>query len=266
MRFILFAIIAGALSLSLIWSATEGDFAVLFAQNHNEIYDLEGEDLLSLQRFASLLRDQGVSVLSLKRGEIDEEVLGGVNVLVLSFPQSNLTSGEMAAITGYVERGGGLLVLGGQVSREYLNPLLRKFGIEMGYDVLQRDGSLDILLPAGSHDIFQFVREFEYYHAPAVRVADRGWIVYKSPMFGDDWAIFAYREYGKGRVFVSGDADFVNDFFLDAHDNAQLGYNIVLYTGGRRPVELEEKSGLGWPAALLVVLALLVLFVRKKMV
>ncbi|MFQ5815765.1 MAG: DUF4350 domain-containing protein, partial [Candidatus Hydrothermarchaeaceae archaeon] len=228
-----------------------------------ETYDLEGEKDLSLQRFSALLMEQGVNVLSLKRGTLDDETLEDVDVLILSYPQVDLDIGEAEAIRRYVANGGGLLVLGGQLPREYVNPLLGQFEMEMGYDLFQRDGSLDVLLLGGTHEVFAFVEEFGYYHAPAVRVADPSWMVYQSPMFGENWALFASREYGAGRVFVSGDADFLNNFFLDAHDNAQLGYNMVLYTGGRPLVKLERRDHFNW-AMILLLLAALVLLVFFK--
>jgi type 1 glutamine amidotransferase len=264
MRFIHFAI---SLALLLLGDAITAETnskgpMVLFAQNHGEYYNLEGEGL-SLQRFTSILVDQGVEVSSLRRGEIDRESLEDVDVLILSYPMLNLSHREIKALQVYVASGGGLLVLGGQLSREYVNPVLVQFGMEMGSDIIQRNGELNLRLRAGTHEIFTYVNEFEYLHAPAVRVSDPAWVVYRGPLTREKWALFAYRKYGVGRVFVSGDADFANDFFIDNLDNAQLAYNMVLYTGGLSPVKLEKSDHSTSTLILVSLAALALLFLIK---
>ncbi len=254
MRFILFFILL--LIPNVLALTTQGNNVVLFAQHHHELYDLDGGRPLSLQRFASLLEQQGMDVLSIKQGRIDREVLDGVDILVLSYPQEDLLQMEITAIKEYVARGGGLVVLGGQLCRDYVNPLLREFGMEVAYDVVQIEGNADLLLKSGDHGVFSFVEEFEYLHAPLVRVENPEWIVYPSPTAEENLALFALRSYEEGAVFVSGDADFMNNGFVEQYDNAQLGFNIIRYAAGEAPVRL--KTGIRDRISLFVFVFLLI--------
>ncbi len=236
---------------------------MLFSQNHNEIYDLAGEKPFTMQKFSALLTAQGITVLSLNQGKLDDEILKGVDVLVFTYPQENLSKEEIEAIKKYVANGGGLIVLGGQRCRDYVNPLLTYFEMEMGFDVLQLDGKNILMMQPTTHEIFSFVEEYKYYTGPAVLVEDPTWIIYQVSISGDDWPITVSREYGAGRVFVSGDADFLNNYHFEAHDNAQLGYNIILYTGGRQPIKLEETNRFEWVAVIVALTALAILGLKK---
>lgn len=263
MRFILFALLV---SLSLALNAPEilagGEISVMFAQNHKESYDLEGRDLLSLQKFASFLAEQDVNVYSMGRGRLDRERLRGIDVLIISYPQENITD-EIAEVIEYVEAGGGLLVLGGQQCRDYINPLLEEFGMEMKYELIERNGQIDFIFNASEHALFAFVRNFEYLHAPPVRVGDPAWIAYRPEWLGEDLSLLATRKYGRGKVIVSGDADFLNNFYLERYDNAQLGLNLVYTAAGREPV-VRRRGREFYPIFVVLFVALILALLALK--
>ncbi len=271
MRFIFFAL-ALVLVQSLLFldpgyaltPSQENGIVVLFAQNHEELYGLELGEPTELAGFASLLMEQGMEVLSLAQGDLDAEFLEGVDVLVISYPQEEYDPEEIAAVEGYVARGGGLVVLGGQKCRDYVNPLLKEFGMEMGYGVIQVNGDADLLLEAKGHEVFSYVEDFEYLRGPSVGVENPEWIIYPAPTM-EDQALFATRSYGEGLVFASGDADFLNDVFLERYDNSQLGVNIIRHAAGREATKLERGMHEGrslFPLAILA-LSILVLILWK---
>ncbi len=241
----------------------EGSISIMFAQNHKESYDLEGRDLLSLQKFASFLAEEGLNVYSMNRGRLDRERLRDIDVLIVSYPQENITDAETEAIVEYVEAGGGLLVLGGQQCRDYINPLLEEFGMEMKYELIEREGQIDFIFNASEHALFAFVRNFEYLHAPPVRVGDPAWIAYRPEWLGEDLALLATRKYGRGKVIVSGDADFLNNFYLERYDNAQLGLNLVYTAAGREPVVRRRRREF-YPIFVVLFVALILALLALK--
>lgn len=81
----------------------------------------------------------------LESDRIDAETLSRCDVLVIKTPTAAYLPGEASAIAGFVERGGGLLLIGEHTdvfrSSTYLNEVAEPFGFEFRKDLLFRIGS-----------------------------------------------------------------------------------------------------------------------------
>ena len=122
------------------------------------------------------LRIVEVSTDLLVKGEITSALLDDYQLFCLFFPEKPappLTIGEIHAIEKWVRDGGGLFIVGEHnnagYSSERLNPLLSKFGIEMGYGCVVDDANA--FTTGGWHKCFDFTNHpiIENVRAVAVR-------------------------------------------------------------------------------------------------
>lgn len=69
---------------------------------------------------------------------ITPEALRGISILIIETPEKGYTSAEIAAITDFVNNGGGLFLLGDHTNIYEcylnLNPLLHRFGLHLNFD------------------------------------------------------------------------------------------------------------------------------------
>ena len=76
---------------------------------------------------------------------IDDQRLDGCDVLIIKTPTARYTSQEVDAVVRFVQRGGGLLVIGDHTNvfnmNTYLNDITRHFGFSFRDDLLFRAGS-----------------------------------------------------------------------------------------------------------------------------
>lgn len=66
------------------------------------------------------------------------EALSGISILIIETPEKRYTTDEIAAITDFVNKGGGLFILGDHTNIYdcylNLNPLLHRFGLHLNFD------------------------------------------------------------------------------------------------------------------------------------
>ena len=100
---------------------------------------------------------------------VSDETLAACDVLVVKVPTSRYAPEEVAAIGRFVERGGGLLLIGEHTNvfgtGEYLNDIARRFGFQYRYDCLFGiDSFFEDTLPRAwvPHPILQHVPEMEF--------------------------------------------------------------------------------------------------------
>jgi hypothetical protein len=98
--------------------------------------------------------------------EIDDEALGACDVLVLKIPTSRYTSPEVLAIERFVERGGGLLLIGEHTnfrgSGVHLNDVARRFGFRFEYDYcygIDELFSQHYVKPLSAHPVLAYLSE-----------------------------------------------------------------------------------------------------------
>lgn len=69
---------------------------------------------------------------------ITPESLSGISILIIETPEKKYTPGEIAAVMDYVDRGGGVFILGDHTNIYEcylnLNPLLHEFGLHLNFD------------------------------------------------------------------------------------------------------------------------------------
>ncbi|MCX5654606.1 MAG: hypothetical protein NTY65_08180 [Planctomycetota bacterium] len=100
---------------------------------------------------------------------VSDETLAACDVLVVKVPTLRYAPEEVAAIGRFVERGGGLLLIGEHTNvfgtGEYLNDIARQFGFRYRYDCLFGiDSFFEDTLPRAwvPHPILQHVPEMEF--------------------------------------------------------------------------------------------------------
>lgn len=254
------------LAIILAAAAVQGEYTVLFTQNHNEGYDIWGKDVTGFLEFSRVLEDEGFTITALNQGEISPQDLVGVDAVVVSYPEEHFTLSEIEVLEDYVKGGGSLIVFGGLDTVNQTNNVISRFGFNLNPTLMTVNGSrqfsLDVPSPS-SHPILTFVERFEQIYTPTVKVTgERVVVMYPHNGFPekDREGLFVIKEVGNGKVLVTGDADFLNNHFLFNYDNAQLGINIVSYMTGRPIEKIERGERTIWPFAAGVGLVLIVIW------
>lgn len=124
-----FVLLAGLLVMAAGLLATPtlaAERLVLFDQGHGQRFLLSGSEPLGLSGLAAELRAQGLTPKPLS-GEITSTSLRGVAALVISGPFQAITDQELAAIDGFLGKGGRLCVM--LHIAEPAQPLLQRLGV-----------------------------------------------------------------------------------------------------------------------------------------
>ena len=91
-------------------------------------------------RFYEMSRTEPFVAGAKSKDVITKEALKDIDVLVLKVPSEPYSGREVAAVRGFVERGGGLLLIGEHTSvfgsGAYLNQIAQEYGFEFRYDCL----------------------------------------------------------------------------------------------------------------------------------
>jgi hypothetical protein len=100
---------------------------------------------------------------------LDDTTLAACDVLVLKVPTRPYADAEIEAVKGFVERGGGLLLIGEHTdvyhTSEFLNPIARLFGFGYRHDcVFGIDAVFEDRFEAGlaPHPVLQHCRAFDF--------------------------------------------------------------------------------------------------------
>jgi hypothetical protein len=122
------------LTTGLIKLVEGGQRVVVFAVGHGENDPTDPDPRSGLSQAAKALEAENYRIERMAdlRGGIPDEV----TLLVVANPQTDFTESEIAAVAGYLERGGGGMFLVEAGSAPRLAALLREFGIEQGNDLV----------------------------------------------------------------------------------------------------------------------------------
>jgi hypothetical protein len=241
---------------------------VLFDEAHSEAWTISPQVAAQMQPHAPFDSSYAKAAQDLARrdfaaerhaeGPITPEVLAGAGVLVIAHPSEprwerttgnaspRFTPDEMAAIHDFVQAGGGLIVLGETEHAKYgnnLNDLLAPFGICIetatvwDYTHHEKVPSWVKVLPSAngirSTGLLTQVHEACVYRAGVLCLSGSA----KPLMLTSDVAqpagapVMAAAPFGKGRVVVAADSDWLGDEFFEAHQHAQLWRNMVYWVG-----------------------------------
>ena len=227
-------------------------------------YHAKWKPSLQFSEFIWTLEAEG-DIVEFSDAILDSHLLSRYTTLVLPTPSREFKEYEKEAIRGFVESGGGLIILGEEGSimesediLDPINSISSMFGIEFNSDYVNDpelenqvpDTELTWKNPKG----FVIIRTFER-HPVTWNIFDLGYIIgcsldvshpavelgFGNPTTvadskkGEEVVVLAAAEYGMGKVVAIGDKDFLvggsrrfgaHDGFLPYGDNERLGLNI----------------------------------------
>ncbi|NHJ31918.1 MAG: hypothetical protein FK732_03560 [Asgard group archaeon] len=192
------------------------------------------------------LRSEGLEVDVYNDFPISEKSLK-CDVFVFACPDgSKLTKGEIEAIANFVEKGGGLLVIGNAGGdrglRTNMNEVLNKFGIEMLSDQVKDEANNEFNMPTHpvindvkEHPIGSGVAEIVIVAGCSVRgSANMSGIAYTSPAAEPPNApVLVAGDYKKGRVAAVGSYRLFSNYGagLSLRNNRTFAMNIFRWLG-----------------------------------
>jgi hypothetical protein len=256
---------------------------ILFDEAHSEAWTIRPELAQTMQpahpadssyaAAGDALRARQFDVRANVDAELTETTLAGCDTLVIAHPSDpgwerttgtgspRLSAAEIEAIVGFVESGGGLIVLGETEQAKYgnnVNELLARFGIELRNDTIQdyehhRHGAPSwILAQLGDGergrggDLLAGVEEACFYRATSIATMNGARVLARA----HDTAsvpgapLIVSSEHGAGRIVVLADSDLFGDDCIDALDHRALWLNIASWVTRSR----GEQAGAATPA------------------
>ena len=204
----------------------------------------------------------------LESDSIDAEMLQECDVLVLKIPTARFSQDEVEAITRFVARGGGLLMVGDHTnvfkSSTYLNDVARPFGFAFRNDLLFRVSTpyeQPYRRPAVPHPAVQHVGKMDF--AVSCSIDPGGSFGTGAIQSGGLWSIPAqynignyhppaeYRpemrvgpflqlwatKHGKGRVLAFTDSTIFSNFCIFQPGKAELMLNMLQWLNHRSPLD-----------------------------
>ena len=224
---------------------------------------------------------------------IDDASLAQCDVLVIKTPTEPYASDEAAAVAQFVDRGGGLLLIGDHTNCDrwstYLNGVARPFGLQFRYDILFPVGSPYVELiqpPAIPHPILQDVGAFHFAGTcsidpgaslgRAVVLTTGKWSLppdyhtenyfpqaeYRPDMrYGAFIQLWSTR-YGRGRVLAIADSTLFSNFCTFEPGKSELMLGMLEWLNRRSQFDHGGVRLLFWVLLALAVLAELGLVVR----
>ena len=247
---------------------------VLFDESHNEAWTIRPELAQGMQpahpgdasyaRAAAALAERDFAIAPIVEGPLTGEALAGAQLLVIAHPSDpawerttgvgspRLSPQELDAIEAFVQRGGGLIVLGETEQEKYgnnLNELLARFGLRLenhtvqDYEHFQAAPSWVLgqlqAGPRGSEgDLLAGVASACFYRATTIASSNGATVLAtthpSASVPGAPLLVAAQR--GAGRVVVLGDSDLFGDDCLDELDHRALWLNLCYWAAqGNRP-------------------------------
>lgn len=229
----------------------EGAKVVLFEQGHGQRFLVEKNGPLDLSELGALFRDQGF-VVKTSRGEISDQLLDGVDAVVISGPFLSFSDIEAALLESFVRGGGKLLVtlhIGPPVAS-----LVKKFGgvilpgvIHEEENTIAGQDTSFRCVGLAIHPLTRGIDSFDVYGSWGLamegegmeligRTSSRAWMDANrnQQLDGNDlvqsFGLAAAGRVGLGSLAVFGDdAIFQNKFLIGS--NRSLGSNLVKWFG-----------------------------------
>ena len=237
---------------SIDWLCPRPKGRILFDFSHFPYYGIDAGDPTGLgsgMRY-SIWRDYMVNhsftvdkLYYSAEGNLTAENLGPYDMLVINTPEWNFTAAEVAAVTSWVEAGGGLFVMGefnpGFTPENHnLNYLLTSF--DLALNTSDDYGGALVTTDSFMHPINEEVGEVHFSGGSFVNHSGSAypiWIDGGNTLLGG-------QEYGIGRVIVSGDINCLGNYIEDSN-NLQLSLSMAnwLTSGGARVLMYADTWG-----------------------
>jgi len=250
-----------------------GHARVLFDEAHSEAWTIRPELASRMQpshpgdasyaHAARALREEGFAVSANAAAPLCEEMLRETSVLVIAHPSDpawerttghgspRLTAAELDAIEAFVQRGGGLIVLGETEQEKYgnnINELLARFGVHLENDTVQdyehhagAPSWIEAALGDGGRglgaDLLARVSSTCLYRATTISMLNGGAGTRVIARAHDSSSapgapVIVAGEHGDGRLAVLADSDLFGDDCLGEHDHRALLLNLVYWAAG----------------------------------
>lgn len=237
---------------------------VLFDEAHSESWTIAGEKAAEMQpdlpanssyaKWASNLERQGFRCRRNESRAIDPEILAGVDVLVIPHPcdaRWEATTGvgtpifardEMKSIAGFVELGGGLIIITEYEHSKYgdnLDQLAALLGVHIDSNTVR--ASVDSAIhrnPSwigvtghdswGALDLLAHCRGVCFYRSGTVGSSNHlASVRTPAKSFPPEAALADVSEHGAGRVALVADSDIFGDEYWDEFDNSVFAVNLI---------------------------------------
>jgi len=217
---------------------------VLFDESHGQLFHVENIGELDLSSFSAIFKTNGWNV-NTNHDTLTEEVLTGVDVLIISGAMKPVTLKEVEAITSFINKGGklGVMLHVGFPVFNLLHSLNVAISNGVIHEVEHRIDGFDINFNVEdlmAHEITNTIDHFSIYGGWALlptsedvqivaQTSKHAWVDLNRDNQPDVVQVFAtvlIGSYGKGQFVVfSDDAIFQNRFLKD--NNYLLGENLV---------------------------------------
>jgi len=243
--FIALAMVSGLFS----WAPAGGAIAapvVLIDQSHDQRFVIEEEGPLHLSGFAAILKKEGFSV-KISTEAFTDDLLKGVDAVVISGPFKNIESHEVAVLLRFLERGGRLAAML-HIGSPFAD-LLRRLEVDFtNYVLSEQENIIDNdprnfqIKALQTNPLFAGMDHFSLYGGWALMntaptsslvasTSSKSWVDLngdKKLSKGDvvqSFGVVAVGEFGAGRFVVFGDDAIFQNRFLD-ESNRQLAINL----------------------------------------
>lgn len=220
---------------------------VLIDQSHDQRFVIEKDEPLHLSSFAAVFKAEGFALKS-SAVPLTDELLDGVDAVVISGPFKAIEPPEVEVLTRFVERGGRLAAML-HIGAPFAD-LLQRLEVDFTNYVLGEQENIIDNDPRNfqvkaltTHPLFSGLDHFSLYGgwalmntAPAARIiastSPKGWVDLngdKKLSNGDvvqAFGVVVAGEFGAGRFVVFGDDAIFQNRFLD-ESNRQLAKNLA---------------------------------------
>ena len=238
---------------------------VLFDESHSQAWTIRPDVARQIQpahpedssyaRAAEALAGRDFSVAAHTDGALTAETLSVADVLVLAHPSDPkwertvpggspvFTDDELDAVAAFVERGGGLVILGEEEQDKYgtnLGQLAERFGITLENTVVSdyehhHKAPHWVLADLEAGGLTARVDGACFYRATTLAVSGAGArVVARAPQTSSapGAALLAVAEHGAGRVVVAADSDLFGDDCLDELGHRALWESLLYWVAG----------------------------------
>jgi hypothetical protein len=221
-----------------------GQKSVLFDELHGQLFSTEKSGTLQLSGLSEIFKEEGWMVKTCN-SEITDEVLTGVDALIITGAFKPVTLPEIGAINRFIEKGGKLSVMlhiGSPFDKllRYLNVSISNSVIHEVENIIEENDLNFRVLDLKQHDLFNNLKQFNLYGGWALmptkenaqiiaQTSEKAWIDLNGDKKADAQQAFGtivVGNVGNGHfVDFSDDAIFQNQFLKV--DNYQLGKNLA---------------------------------------